>query len=61
MLRGRWIERAATPLVFSIAAVIPMVLGVFAYRKILGVIRLNGKVSDAYSQVKTDAMDIFLY
>jgi len=32
----------APPLVFSIPAVIPMVLGVFAYRMMLGVIKLAG-------------------
>ncbi len=36
------------PAVFSIAAVIPMVPGMYAYRMMLGVIELTGAVGDAY-------------
>ena len=38
----------APPAVFSIAAVIPMVPGMYAYRMMLGVIELTGAVGDAY-------------
>lgn len=41
----------APPLVFSIPAVIPMVPGLFAYRMMLGLIRLSGDVPpEAFTQ-----------
>jgi uncharacterized membrane protein YjjB (DUF3815 family) len=39
------------PAVFSIAAVIPMVPGMYAYRMMLGVIELTGAVGDAYPMI----------
>ena len=47
----------APPLVFSIAAVIPMVPGVFAYRTMLGVIRLTGDIGDSYAQVLAETVN----
>jgi uncharacterized membrane protein YjjB (DUF3815 family) len=47
----------APPLVFSIPAVIPMVPGVFAYRMMLGLIKLATDTTDtAYSQVLSDTV-----
>ena len=47
----------APPLVFSIAAVIPMVPGMFAYRMMLGVIQLTGEVGDAYALILADTVN----
>ena len=44
-------QKHAPPLVFSIPAVIPMVPGLFAYRMMLGLIRLSGDVPpEAFTQ-----------
>lgn len=50
-------NKHAPPLVFSIAAVIPMVPGVFAYRTMLGVIRLTGEVGENYGQVLAETVN----
>lgn len=48
----------APPLVFSIPAVIPMVPGIFAYRTMLGIIKLAGEVNPAtYNQVLADTVN----
>ena len=47
----------APPLVFSIAAVIPMVPGIFAYRTMLGVIRLTGEVGKSYPGVLSETVN----
>ena len=50
-------NKHAPPLVFSIAAVIPMVPGVFAYRMMLGVISLTGDIGDSYGQVLAETVN----
>ena len=50
-------NKHAPPLVFSIAAVIPMVPGVFAYRMMLGIIQLTGEVGDAYGPVLSETVN----
>lgn len=50
-------NKHAPPLVFSIAAVIPMVPGVFAYRTMLGVIRLTGDIGENYGQVLAETVN----
>lgn len=47
----------APPLIFSIAAVIPMVPGVFAYRMMLGLIELTGDIGDTYTQVLSETVN----
>lgn len=48
-------SKHAPPLVFSIPAVIPMVPGAFAYRMMIGLIRLAGDSSSAgYQQILSD-------
>jgi uncharacterized membrane protein YjjB (DUF3815 family) len=48
----------APPLVFSIPAVIPMVPGIFAYRTMLGLIKLAGEVDPAtYPQVLSETIN----
>ncbi|MGJ5642570.1 threonine/serine exporter family protein [Formosa sp. S-31] len=44
----------APPLVFSIPAVIPMVPGAFAYRSMLGFIRLTGDINSTTYEVALD-------
>ena len=50
-------QRHAPPLVFSIAAVIPMIPGVFAYRTMLGIIQLTGEVGDAYGRILAETVN----
>ena len=45
------------PLVFSIAAVIPMIPGMFAYRTMLGIIQLTGEVGEAYPTILADTVN----
>ncbi len=49
-------NKHAPPLVFSIPAVIPMVPGAFAYRMMLGLMKLSGTTltSESYSQILAD-------
>ncbi len=47
----------APPLIFSIAAVIPMVPGVFAYRMMLGFMKLTDNIGDAYTQVLSETVN----
>ncbi|GET22935.1 threonine/serine exporter family protein [Prolixibacter denitrificans] len=50
-------SKHAPPLVFSIPAVIPMVPGAFAYRMMLGLIRLAGDThADSYSDILNSAV-----
>ena len=44
------------PAVFSIAAVIPMVPGVFAYRTMIGLVQLTGEVGNAYQQALSETI-----
>jgi uncharacterized membrane protein YjjB (DUF3815 family) len=41
--------RHEPPMIFAIPSVIPLIPGVFAYRTMIGLIKLTGKVSDDYS------------
>lgn len=57
-------NRHAPPLVFSIPAVIPMVPGVFAYRMMLGLIRLAGSPENSdyqhvISQTVSNGLNMF--
>ena len=45
------------PAVFSIAAVIPMVPGVFAYRTMIGLVQLTGEVGNAYQQALSETIN----
>lgn len=47
-------NKHAPPMVFSIAAVIPMVPGVFAYRTMIGLVQLTGEVDGAYQQALSE-------
>lgn len=49
-------NKHAPPLVFSIPAVIPMVPGVFAYKMMLGMIKLAGDSGVNTSEVLTDTI-----
>lgn len=50
--------RHAPPFVFAIPSVIPMVPGAFAYRMMLGIIRLTGDVDpDAFMQLMDSTVD----
>jgi len=51
-------NKHAPPLVFSIPCVIPMIPGAFAYRMMLGLIRLSGTAisNDAYYQTIAETM-----
>ena len=49
--------RHAPPFVFAIPSVIPMVPGAFAYRMMLGIIKLTGEVDNAaFSQLLNDTV-----
>jgi uncharacterized membrane protein YjjB (DUF3815 family) len=51
-------NKHAPPLIFSIPAVIPMVPGVFAYRMMLGFIRLAGNPADSnYSMILNETVN----
>jgi uncharacterized membrane protein YjjB (DUF3815 family) len=51
-------NKHAPPLVFSIPAVIPMVPGIFAYKMMLGFIKLTGNTSASdYSQILFDTVN----
>lgn len=50
-------NKHAPPMVFSIAAVIPMVPGVFAYRTMIGLVQLTGEVGNAYQQALSETIN----
>ena len=50
-------NKHAPPMVFSIAAVIPMVPGVFAYRTMIGLLQLTGEVDSAYQQALSETIN----
>jgi uncharacterized membrane protein YjjB (DUF3815 family) len=50
-------NKHAPPMVFSIAAVIPMVPGVFAYRTMIGLVQLTGEVDNAYQQALSETIN----
>ncbi len=50
--------RHAPPFVFAIPAVIPMVPGAFAYRMMLGIIKMTGELkADAFVEVMSSTVD----
>jgi uncharacterized membrane protein YjjB (DUF3815 family) len=50
-------NKHAPPLVFAIPAVIPMVPGVFAYKMMIGLLRLSGETVDAsYTQILSETI-----
>ncbi|MFN8255370.1 MAG: threonine/serine exporter family protein [Bacteroidales bacterium] len=44
------------PLIFSIPSVIPLVPGAFAYRMMLGLIKLSGQQTDKYAELLQDTV-----
>lgn len=50
-------NKQAPPMVFSIAAVIPMVPGVFAYRTMIGLVQLTGEVGNSYPQILSETVN----
>ena len=50
-------NKHAPPMVFSIAAVIPMVPGIFAYRTMIGLLQLTGEVDSAYQQALSETIN----
>ena len=50
-------NKHAPPLVFAIPAVIPMIPGIFAYRMMLGLIKLSGNIPpESYAQVLSETV-----
>ena len=49
--------RHVPPMIFSIPSVIPLIPGVFAYRTMLGLIKLTGSIGPDYSQVMADTVN----
>jgi uncharacterized membrane protein YjjB (DUF3815 family) len=50
-------NKHAPPMVFSIPAVIPMIPGVFAYRMMLGLIKLTSTIDASYNQVLAETIN----
>jgi uncharacterized membrane protein YjjB (DUF3815 family) len=51
-------NKHAPPMVFAIASVIPMVPGAFAYRMMIGMIKLAGdKIGDNYNLIMAETMN----
>jgi uncharacterized membrane protein YjjB (DUF3815 family) len=49
--------RHAPPMIFAIPSVIPMIPGIFAYRFMLGLIKLTGNIGPDYSQVIAETIN----
>ena len=49
-------SRHVPPMIFAIPSVIPLVPGVFAYRTMLGLMKLTGNIGSEYSQVLSDTV-----
>ena len=49
-------SRHVPPMIFAIPSVIPLVPGVFAYRTMLGLMKLSGSIGSEYSQVISDTV-----
>lgn len=49
--------RHVPPMIFAIPSVIPMVPGVFAYRTMLGLIKLTGTIGPDYNQVLSETIN----
>ena len=49
-------SRHVPPMIFAIPSVIPLVPGVFAYRAMLGLMKLTGDIGSEYSQVISETV-----
>jgi len=49
--------RHVPPMIFAIPAVIPMIPGVFAYRTMLGLIKLTGAIGPDYTTIMSDTVN----
>jgi uncharacterized membrane protein YjjB (DUF3815 family) len=49
--------RHAPPMIFAIPSVIPLIPGVFAYRTMLGLIKLTGNVGPDYNLILSDTVN----
>ena len=49
-------SRHVPPMIFAIPSVIPLVPGVFAYRTMLGLMKLTGDIGSEYSQVISETV-----
>ena len=49
-------SRHVPPMIFAIPSVIPLVPGVFAYRTMLGLMKLTGNIGSEYSQVLSETV-----
>jgi uncharacterized membrane protein YjjB (DUF3815 family) len=49
-------SRHVPPMIFAIPSVIPLVPGVFAYRTMLGLMRLTGNIGNDYSQILSETV-----
>jgi uncharacterized membrane protein YjjB (DUF3815 family) len=47
----------APPLIFSIPSVIPLVPGIFAYKTMLGIIKLTAPIGDNYNQILAETIN----
>ena len=47
----------APPLIFSIPSVIPLVPGIFAYKTMLGIIKLTAPITDNYTQILSETIN----
>lgn len=45
------------PLIFSIPAVIPLVPGIFAYRTMLGIMKLSAPIGENYNQILSETIN----
>ena len=48
--------RHVPPMIFAIPSVIPLVPGVFAYRTMLGLMKLTGNIGSDYSQILSETI-----
>lgn len=49
--------RHAPPMIFAIPSIIPLIPGVFAYRTILGLMKLTGNIGADYSQIISETVN----
>jgi uncharacterized membrane protein YjjB (DUF3815 family) len=49
-------SRHVPPMIFAIPSVIPLVPGVFAYRTMLGLMKLTGNIGSEYAQVLSETV-----
>jgi uncharacterized membrane protein YjjB (DUF3815 family) len=49
--------RHAPPMIFAIPSVIPLIPGVFAYRTILGLMKLTGNIGPDYNQIISETVN----